>query len=124
MGRTGVAAGEYTKVKVATDGRVVSASSPDTLAGMGITDALKIGQVGLDATKAPALADFKAIVPGGFYQANGAATSAPTPNAPAGTGSVLLGVIASTPRADMTNFIVFEYGHRVWFGEFAKPGRP
>ncbi|WP_052676567.1 tail fiber protein [Pseudomonas sp. 2(2015)] len=121
LGRTGVAAGEYTKVKVAADGRVLSASNPDTLAGMGITDALKIGQVGLDATKAPALPDFKAIVPGGFYQANGAGTSAPTPNAPAGTGSVLLGVIASTPRADMTNFIVFEYGHRVWFGEFAKP---
>ncbi|SPO68097.1 tail fiber protein [Pseudomonas sp. JV241A] len=121
LGRTGVTAGEYTKVKVGADGRVLSASAPDTLAGMGITDALKIGQVGLDATRAPALADFKAIVPGGFYMAYGAALQSPTPNGPPGSGAVLMGVIACSPRADMTSYIVFEYGHRVWFGEYANP---
>lgn len=124
LGRTGVAAGEYTKVKVGNDGRVLSASSPDTLAGMGITDALKIGQVGLAATNAPILADFKAIVPSGIYRGFGAAVGppgVPTPNAPPGSGAVLMGVVACTSREDMTSYIAFEYGQRVWFGEYARP---
>ncbi|MDD2150732.1 tail fiber protein [Pseudomonas putida] len=39
LGRTGVAAGSYTKVQVGADGRVLAGSNPNTLAGSGIVDA-------------------------------------------------------------------------------------
>ncbi|MBM3106199.1 tail fiber protein [Pseudomonas sp. V1] len=123
LGRTGVVAGEYTKVKVGVDGRVLSASSPDTLAAMGIKNGLEIGQVGLAAVVAPRLDDFKAVVPAGFYQAYGekvAAPFTPTPNGPPGTPGVLLGVIACSPRADMTAYVVMGYTGFVWFGFYGK----
>jgi hypothetical protein len=42
FGKTGVAAGTYTKVQIDVSGRVLAGSNPTTLQGYGITDALRV----------------------------------------------------------------------------------
>ncbi|MEE3636518.1 hypothetical protein UIA24_20030 [Pseudomonas sp. AL 58] len=99
------------------------ADKATTLDGYGIIDALKIGAVGLAAKTAPLLPDFKAVNPGGLYQAYGATYVAATPNAPAGSQGNVLGVIAVTPRTDATYYFVFEnagnsLNRRFWVGQY------
>ncbi|HEC0486926.1 TPA: phage tail protein [Pseudomonas aeruginosa] len=122
-GRTGVSAGTYRSITVDKYGRVTGGTNPTTLAGYGITDALEVGRLGLAATVAPALADFKAVSPGGLYQAYGATNANATPNAPPGSLNNVLGVIAVSPRADATYYLAFENAgvsanRRFWVGQY------
>lgn len=122
-GPSGVVAGTYRSVTVDKRGRVTGGTNPTTLAGYGITDALEVGRVGLAATTAPVLADFKAITPGGLYRANGATNAAATPNAPPGSLNNVLGVIAVSPRVDATYYLAFENSgasasRRFWVGQY------
>lgn len=59
LGKTGVVAGTYRQVAVDVLGRIVSGSNPTTLAGYGITDALRVG---VTSVQQPSLA---APLPGG-----------------------------------------------------------
>lgn len=123
-GPSGVVAGTYRSVTVDKRGRVTGGTNPTTLAGYGITDALKIGQLGLAANTAPVLPDFKALNPGGLYLAYGATVpSTATPNAPPDSLSSILGVLAVSPRADATYYLAFENGatsgsRRFWVGQY------
>ncbi len=102
----------------------LKANLATTLAGYGITDGLKIGQVGLAANSAPAIQDFKAYTAGGIYQAiGGTVQGSSTPNSPAGSNYNLLGVLAVCPRGDATYYLAFENGggsslRRFWVGQY------
>lgn len=126
LGKTGVAAGTYRQVDVDSMGRVTGGANPTSLAGFGILDALKIGQVGLAATSGPLLTDFKALTPTGFYQAYGATVpDIATLNGPEGSQGNVMGVIAVTPRADATYYLAFENAgssilRRIWLGQYNK----
>ncbi|ATR83072.1 hypothetical protein CS390_11180 [Pseudomonas sp. HLS-6] len=97
------------------------ADKGNTLAAYGITDGVK------SATSAGALAKFNAIVPSNFYFGAGSASAGATPGAPPGSSNGALGIIAITPRADFTYYLVFEYSttkavSNVWIGRYASTG--
>lgn len=81
VGRTGVAAGTYTKVTIDKNGRVVAGTNPTTLAGLGITDAYTKPEVDSIVAQSSALpvgavlAFTKAAVPPGFLELNGSVQS-------------------------------------------------
>lgn len=116
-------AGTYTKVTVNERGLVQQGYNPTTLAGFGITDGLKIGDVGLCAKNAPLLSTFRAVVPAGFYLAYGLTSAAPenpTSEAPP-ESSGILSVVAMTPRPDVTHYLVVQNGvggKSAWFGQY------
>lgn len=115
-------AGTYTKVTVNERGLVQQGYNPTTLAGFGITDGLKIGDVGLCAKNAPLLSTFRAVVPAGFYLAYGltSAPENPTSEAPP-ESSGILSVVAMTPRPDVTHYLVVQNGvggKSAWFGQY------
>lgn len=117
-------AGSYTKVTIDERGIVQQGANPSTLAGFGITDGLKIGDVGLFAKNAPKLNTFRVIVPSGFYLAYGltseVVTEIPTSEAPPGSSGIL-SVVATTPRPDVTHYLVVQNGQDgkvVWFGQY------
>ncbi|MEQ6924944.1 phage tail protein [Pseudomonas mosselii] len=60
-------AGTYTKVTISERGIVTAGANPTTLAGYGITDALKKGYLGLGGKTAPAGAIDTIGLEGGFY---------------------------------------------------------
>lgn len=122
-GKTGVSAGAYRSVTVDKYGRVIAGSNPTTLAGMGILDAIKLGQLGLAATTAPALDTFKSNPAAGFYSGFGEASANATPSAPPGTANVQLGILAVTPSSTLTFYVAMTAATAVanrgyWFGQY------
>lgn len=122
-GKTGVSAGAYRSVTVDKYGRVIAGSNPTTLAGMGILDAIKLGQLGLAATTAPALETFKSNPAAGFYSGFGEASANATPSAPPGTANVQLGILAMTPSSTLTFYVAMTAATAVanrgyWFGQY------
>ena len=97
------------------------ADKGSTLAAYGITDGVK------SAKSAVTLTTFNAIVPSNFYFGAGSASASATPGAPPGSSNGALGIIAITPRADFTYYLVFEYSttkavSNVWIGRYASTG--
>lgn len=122
-GRTGVTAGAYFKVTVDKLGRVIAGLNPNTLAAFGILDGIKIGQLGLAATTAPALDTFRGFPATGFYSGFGEANANATPGAPPGTGNVQLGILAVTPSPTLTFYVAMSAATAVanrgyWFGQY------
>ncbi|MFG0631455.1 hypothetical protein [Pseudomonas sp. xss_2] len=98
-----------------------------TLAGYGITDAIKQGDLGLCATAAPLLGNFKTVNPTGTYYGYGLDATFPTPGAPPGSKNNLLAVFALSPRPDRTYYLAFENGgssiqRQFWLGQYAVQG--
>lgn len=130
-GGVAAAEGNNSQLKTAIK-NIITASSiawakitgkPTTVAGYGITDALKVAQLGLGGNTAPAIADFKALNVGGLYMGYGEAYAGATPNAPPGSGNSVLGVLAVSPRADATYYLVFENAgssaaRNIWVGQY------
>ncbi|ATR83772.1 phage tail protein [Pseudomonas sp. HLS-6] len=81
VGRTGVAAGTYTKVTIDKNGRVIAGTNPTTLAGLGITDAYTKPEVDSIVAQSSALPVgavlpfTKAAVPPGFLELDGSVQS-------------------------------------------------
>ncbi|MFP5424972.1 MAG: phage tail protein [Gammaproteobacteria bacterium] len=81
VGRTGVAAGTYTKVTIDKNGRVIAGTNPTTLAGLGITDAYTRPEVDSIVAQSSALPVgavlpfTKAAVPPGFLELDGSVQS-------------------------------------------------
>lgn len=92
-GPSGITAGTYRSVTVNKRGQVTGGTNPSTLAGYGITDALKVGVNGIGAISAPGLGA-QGIngtdIPGGQYRYD-SSTAGLRPGS--GTGVVLIGRI-------------------------------
>ncbi|OOW04282.1 hypothetical protein MF6396_08115 [Pseudomonas sp. MF6396] len=84
----------------------------------------QLNNVGLAINSAPPLATFQAIVPGGLYRASGAnAGSSATPAGPPTNRGSLIGVVAITPRLDVTYYLAVEHGtnpadRKFWLGQY------
>lgn len=126
LGKTGVAAGTYRQVDVDNMGRVTGGTNPTTLAAYGITDALKLGDVGLGTTAAPLLESFAKVNPTGVYYGYGETVpNLATPAAPPGSQNNLIAVLALSPRPDRTYYLGFENAstsasRRFWMGQYTQ----
>lgn len=84
----------------------------------------QLNNVGLAINSAPPLATFQAIVSGGLYRAFGAnAGSSATPAGPPTNRGSLIGVVAITPRLDVTYYLAVEHGtnpadRKFWLGQY------
>lgn len=97
------------------------ADKGSTLGAYGITDAVK------SAKAASALTTFNAVTPSNFYYGAGSGSSSATPGAPPGSASGALAILAITPRADFTYYLVFEYSltkavNGAWIGRYTSSG--
>lgn len=100
------------------------AAKATTLGGYGITDGVRVGDVGVNAKTAPLLVTYRAVVPSGFYLGYGPGSvnpQSPTPGAPPDARPTILGTLAVSPRADVTYYLAIENGgatRSIWLGQY------